>query len=152
MRKPYFKREHGPGPLRASVERRVRFEECDMLGIMWHGNYASYFEDAREALGDKYGISYMRFKEAGVVTPIVSFHIDYLQTLEYRKTYSIHAIMHWTEAAKVNIEYEIVAPDGQLATRGHSVQLLVDVEGQLLFAPPDFYASFLRRWQEGELR
>lgn len=151
MLKPYFKKEPGPEPLRASFERLVRFEECDMLGIMWHGRYASYFEDARETMADKYGISYERFQASGVVTPIVNFHVDFLLPLEYRKSYTVHAAMHWTEAAKINLEYEITNAEGKLHTRGYSVQFLVDLEGRLLFSHPEFYAAFLRRWQEGEL-
>ena len=60
MRKPYFpSRKRDPSPLRVTVERRVRFEETDPLAIVWHGRYASYFEDARSAAGEKYGIGYL---------------------------------------------------------------------------------------------
>ena len=62
MIKPYFRRGEGqPPPLRAITKRRVRFEEVDPLGIVWHGRYPSYFEDARVELGRKYGIDYMDF-------------------------------------------------------------------------------------------
>lgn len=42
-----------PPPLSAGATRLVRFNEADPLGIVWHGHYASYFEDARAAFGDK---------------------------------------------------------------------------------------------------
>ena len=29
----------------------IRFSEVDAMGIVWHGSYALYFEDAREAFG-----------------------------------------------------------------------------------------------------
>ena len=32
---------------------KVRFSEIDSLGILWHGNYVQYFEDGREAFGEK---------------------------------------------------------------------------------------------------
>ena len=67
MRKPYFPSVKGsPPPLRIRVERKVRFEETDPLGIVWHGRYASFFEDARTAAGEKYGFGYPGFqKERG---------------------------------------------------------------------------------------
>ena len=50
MRKNYFPSVKGcPPPLGIRVERKVRFEETDPLGIVWHGRYASFFEDARTA-------------------------------------------------------------------------------------------------------
>ena len=36
-----------------SAEKRIeiRFSEVDMMGVVWHGAYAKYLEDAREAFG-----------------------------------------------------------------------------------------------------
>ena len=47
--------------LKASKELEVRFSEVDSMGVVWHGSYAVYFEDAREAFGAKYGLGYMTF-------------------------------------------------------------------------------------------
>ncbi len=127
----------------------MRFEECDQIGIMWHGRYASYFEDAREALGDKYGIGYAEFTAARVVLPIVAMHVDYRIPLEYRQEYVVSAILHWSDAVKLNMEYEIRTPDGELATRGYTIQLMVDFDKKLLFDPPSFYADFRRQWERG---
>ena len=43
-----------------TVEKQfeVRFSEVDMMNIVWHGSYPLYLEDAREAFGEKYGLSY----------------------------------------------------------------------------------------------
>ena len=75
MIKPYFKTDEGqPAPLPIRIRQKVRFEEVDSLGIVWHGRYASYFEDARVAFGEKYGIGYMDFYANGVVAPIKLTH------------------------------------------------------------------------------
>ena len=34
----------------------IRFSEVDSMGVVWHGNYAKYFEDAREEFGRKYDL------------------------------------------------------------------------------------------------
>ena len=34
----------------------IRFSEVDSMGVVWHGHYVKYFEDAREAFGAKYGL------------------------------------------------------------------------------------------------
>ena len=34
-----------------SAQRTVRFEEVDAVRFMWHGRYASWLEDGREAMG-----------------------------------------------------------------------------------------------------
>ena len=42
----------------ASKEIEVRFSEVDSMGIVWHGSYAKYFEDAREEFGKKYNLTW----------------------------------------------------------------------------------------------
>lgn len=151
MIKPYFKTVPGaPPPLTASVERRVRFEEVDALGIVWHGRYVSYFEDARVALGRRYGINYMDFYDAGFVTPLKRLELDYVAPLHFEECIRIEGRLHYTEAARINFDYSIYSPAGEVAARGASVQLMLDKSGELLMSPPPFFAAFLDRWRRGE--
>ena len=149
--KPYFKVQNGPQPLIVSCRRRVRLDEVDALGIVWHGRYASYLEDGREEMGWRYGLSYIEFKEAGAVLPIRSIQIDYLTPLRYMEEFTVETALHWHEAARLNMEYKVYNGDGQLATRGCSVQMMVDLEGNLLLEAPAFYRDFQRRWRLGEI-
>jgi acyl-CoA thioester hydrolase len=57
--------------LKSSVQLKVRFNECDPLQIVWHGNYLKYFEDAREDFCLQNGISYLDMKKRAYATPIV---------------------------------------------------------------------------------
>lgn len=152
MKKPYFqKMKDDPAPLRCRVKRRVRFEEVDALGIVWHGRYPSYFEDARAALGEKYGVGYLDFYEHKVIAPIKKMHIDYNQSLKFQEDFCIDAIMHWSEAARINHEYIIYNSDGEEITTGYTVQVMLDMDNNLLMVSPTFYKEFLEKWKKGEL-
>jgi len=149
---PYFTTEDGaPPPLRASLPGRVRFEEVDPLGIVWHGRYASYFEDARVALTDRYGIGYLDFHEKGIVAPIRKFHVDYFRSLRFREPFSAEAVLHWTEAPCLNMEFILRNEAREVTTTGYTVQLMLDADRNLLMLPPGFYREFLDRWRKGEL-
>lgn len=152
MRQPYFKTAEGaPPPLRHRVERVVRFEEVDPLGIVWHGRYPGYFEDARVALGERYGIGYLDFYRQGVVAPIRKLHIDYHRPLRFREPFTIEGVLHWSEAARLDHEFIIRNAAGEVATTGYSVQMLMDTEERLLLVVPPFFEGFRERWQKGEL-
>lgn len=152
MRQPYFKTtEDAPPPLRHRVERVVRFEEVDPLGIVWHGRYPGYFEDARVALGERYGIGYLDFYRQGVVAPIRKLHIDYHRPLRFREPFTIEGVLHWSEAARLDHEFIIRNAAGEVATTGYSVQMLMDTEERLLLVVPPFFEGFRERWQKGEL-
>lgn len=140
-----------PAPLTITVERVVRFEEVDPLGIVWHGRYPGYFEDARVALGSRHGIGYLDFAGNGVVTPIKQLAVEYYKPLRFMDRFTIEGILHWSDAAKMVHEFIIRNGAGEVATRGHTVQLMIDEHENLLLYPPPFYAEFCRRWKEGSL-
>ncbi len=151
-RTPYFRSSpNDPPALRATVSRQVRFEEVDPLGIVWHGRYASYFDDARVALGDRYGFGYMDLLDGGVLTPVRQLHVDYLVPLSFPETFTVEAILHWTEAARLDHEFVIRRADGKVAATGYSVQLMLDGHKNLLMLAPPFVADLRRRWRAGEL-
>ncbi|WP_321366882.1 acyl-CoA thioesterase [uncultured Desulfuromusa sp.] len=153
MKKPYFRRQDGaPEPLRCSVDRVARFEEVDALAIVWHGRYPSYFEDGRVLLGEKYGLGYMDFYRHGVIAPIKQMHIDYLLPLRFGDSFTIEAILHWTDATRLNHEFILRNADGEVTTTGYSVQLLMDQDQNVLMLPPPFYEKFRQRWLSGELQ
>ena len=61
------------------VTRAIRFEELDPMNVVWHGRYPSFFEDAREALGNKFGLSYTDMKNQGFMVPIREINIEYIK-------------------------------------------------------------------------
>jgi len=151
--RPYFPPAEGaPAPLRVLVERRVRFEEVDPLNIVWHGRYPSFFEDARVAFGEKYGIGYLDCYERGILTPIKKMHVDYFRPLRFPERFSIEGILHWSQAARLNFEFVIRNPAGEVTTTGYTVQMMLDAGHNIMLIPPPFLGDFLERWQGGEIR
>ncbi len=151
MIKPYFPaREGDPLPLRAGIRRKVRFEEVDSIGIVWHGRYAGYFEEARDALGEAYGIGYMDFYKNGILVPIKVLHTDFLRPLQLREEVVVEASLHYSEAARINHAFVIRDHEGRVTTTGYTVQMMLDMDRKLCMFPPPFFEDFLNRWKEGE--
>jgi acyl-CoA thioester hydrolase len=152
MKKPYFKHQiNDPEPLRAIVSRRVRFNEIDSLNIMWHGNYASYFEDGRIALGKKYDIGYMDFYSHDVIIPLKKFHVDFIAPLKFDDECQIETLLHWNEAARLDFSFNIYRGQ-ELMTTGYSVHLMLDAKGNVLVVKPDFFVEMCNRWKDGQLK
>lgn len=152
MNRPYFKQQPGgPAPLRVTVERQVRFEEVDPLNIVWHGRYPGYFEDARVAFGEKFGLGYLDCYQQGILTPIKKMHLDYFRPLSFPERFTIEGILHFTQAARLDFEFVIRNAAGQVTTTGYTVQMMLDRKQEIMLIPPPMIQEFLRRWQEGEL-
>lgn len=121
------------------------------MGIVWHGRYPGYFEDARVALGSRYGIGYEDFIRHGIPAPIRRLQVDYLAPLRFQQEFSIEALLHWSDAARLDFEFVIRAADGAPAATGSSIQLMLDSSGALLLVPPPFVLAVRERWRAGTL-
>jgi len=126
----------------------IRFSEVDIMNVVWHGSYPLYFEDAREAFGKEYDLSYQRYIDEGVFAPIVELNIKYRRPLTYGMKPVVRITYVPTESAKIIFDYEIVDPeDGTVFVTARSIQVFMDHNYQLLWDNPPFFKEWKERWQ-----
>ncbi len=124
---------------------RVRFSEVDAMKIAWHGNYAKYFEDGREAFGEAFGIGYYDYYRENIATPVVNLNIDYKKNLLFGDEIEIETEYVYTPAAKVILDYRIYR-DQDLIAEGSTTQVFINPEtGELLLFEPTFYTEWKRK-------
>lgn len=121
----------------------IRFSEVDSMGIVWHGNYALYFEDARELFGKTYQLEYMRMYEMGFYAPLVDLRFQYKQAIRYNDKIKIVITYRDTPAAKIIFDYQILNREtGQLMATGQSTQVFLDHSYQLAIQVPEFFMEW----------
>lgn len=151
--KKYFaSNPEDPLPLLVEVKRVVRFEEVDLLKIVWHGRYPSYFEDGRSAFGEKFGLGYLDIYESGLFAPIVQLHIEHHGSLEFGEEFIIRTELYWTNANRLNFVYKLINKSGITVASGYTVQLFTDLERNALLIRPKFFEDFLTNWKYGRLK
>ena len=133
--------------LTATVPLNIRFSEVDSMNIVWHGSYVMYFEDAREAFGKKYGLAYLDIFGNGFYAPLVDLSFKYKSPITYDMKPEITITYKPVDAAKIVFDYEITNPEnGDVLATGHSVQVFMNLNYQLVWANPDFYEEWKKRW------
>jgi acyl-CoA thioester hydrolase len=131
--------------LTAEKEFEIRFSEVDSMGIVWHGSYSLYFEDAREAFGAKYNLEYLYMADQGFYAPLVELHFEYKRPLKYQDKAKIVISYRNTEAAKIIFDYKIISlADNETVATGHTIQVFLDKNFKLMWTMPEFYA----KWKE----
>ena len=141
----------GYPPLCATVVHRVGFSEVDPMGIVWFGRYTTFFEAASAELREACGLSHAAFREAGIEPPVVSCAIEYLQPSRLDERLTVTAILHASEAARMNMAYEVRGPDGALRVAGRTVQVFMEAAGRTVcLTAPRIWAACLARWRRGE--
>lgn len=133
MRQPMRKE----GALHATIEATVAFHDIDVIGVMWHGHYFKYLENARWALMDRLGFGYAVMAASGYGWPIVEMHVKYVQAAKLGDQLSVRAsLVEWQNRIVVN--YLITRADNrERLARAKSVQVAVDARtGVLQFVTP----------------
>jgi acyl-CoA thioester hydrolase len=147
----YFPVDPGvPRPLVVRLKHRARFSEVDAMAVVWHGRYAQLFEQANEEIGRQCGLSYADFHRENLMAPIVQLHVDYFAPILLAEEVEIVGKLIWSEAARLNLEYEIRKPTGELAAAGYTVQMFVDRAGTPQLAGPPLLETCRARWRAGE--
>ena len=119
------------------VEFMVSFHDCDPMGVVWHGNYMRFFEEAREALLEKFNYGYRAMQASGYGWPVVDLRVKYRAALTYEQRIRVRAAIEEYEN-RLRIAYQIFDVDsGKRTTTGYTIQVAV-AEGsrELNFVSP----------------
>jgi len=122
----------------AEVVIQVPFHDVDLVGIVWHGHYAKYFEIARCALLESFDYNYDRMMASGYGWPVIDLRLRYVKPAQFGQKIRVRAtLLEWEN--RLRIEY-LVSDDasGERLTKGESVQVAVNmVTREMCMVSPD---------------
>ena len=130
--------------LDAEIQLKIPFQDVDVMGIVWHGNYLRYFEEARAELLDKVEYGYFQMKESGYAWPIVDTRVKFIKPLHLQQIVQVKARLVEYEC-KLKIDYEIFDVEtGERTTKGYTKQVAVDMENdEMCFVSPKVFLQKL---------
>lgn len=67
----------------SETQLRVRYADTDQMGVVYHANYATYFEVGRTESIRKLGFTYKDMEAMGIQMPIVDWHGRFLRPAQY---------------------------------------------------------------------
>ena len=62
-----------------SIKIKVRYCETDQMGLVHHGSYINYFEEARISWISNLGFSYSEMEKSGIILPVSKLNVSYLR-------------------------------------------------------------------------
>lgn len=136
--------------IKATTTITIRFSETDAMGVVWHGNYLKYFEDAREFFGEKYKMTYLDIFNNGYFTPIVKSEINHKKPLYYGEKAIIEIGLEICKAAKIIHHYTIKnAATEAICATGKTIQVFMSRKNNTMeLNYPTFYAQWLNKFKQ----
>ncbi|RYD84522.1 MAG: acyl-CoA thioesterase [Sphingobacteriales bacterium] len=123
---------------------RVRYAETDQMGVVYHGNYAQYFEMGRVEWLRNLGVSYADMEKQGIMLPVVSLTMNYKKPARYDDLLTVRTILKKQQGVKIEFDYEIYNEKAELLTTGYSMLVFVDMKTGRPTTPPEYVKEKLK--------
>jgi acyl-CoA thioester hydrolase len=120
------------GAIAATVDLEVPFHDVDLAGVVWHGHFLKYLENARWALMKRIGFELDAMIASGFLWPIISVQVKYVRAVRYGERLRVHAsLVEWETRLVVN--YLVVdRADETRVGRAQTVQVAVDKQSHAM--------------------
>jgi acyl-CoA thioester hydrolase len=125
------------GAIRAEIEVEVPFHDVDVAGVVWHGHYMKYLENARWAVMNRIGFGLDAMLASGFIWPVIGLEVKYIRAARYGERLRVQAsIVEWD--AKLVLNYLMLdAKEGTRIGRAQTTQVAVGREtGTLQLVSP----------------
>ncbi|MDI6755101.1 MAG: thioesterase family protein [Thermodesulfobacteriota bacterium] len=119
------------------TEIKVRFNEVDSWGIVWHGHYIAWFEVGRMALLSKFHLLPRDFTQMGYIAPVVDLKCLYKEPARLDEEILIRTSVVKPTKAALTFRFQVLRKkDGKLLASGEETQVLLTLDGRMLYIIP----------------
>ncbi len=119
---------------KSEVQIRVRYAECDAMGLLHHAKYFEYLEVSRTELLRASGVSYRQMEAEGFFFVVAKISIRYRAPIRYDDVVTILTQVDRVSRTRVDHSYKIIN-NGVLATEATSTLACVDRAGKPTLMP-----------------
>lgn len=86
---------------------RVRYQESDQMGVVYHANYLNWFEIGRTEMIRELGYTYRGMEEEGILLPVVDLDVQYKSPARYDDRVTVFTRMTAFYPLRINYAYEV---------------------------------------------
>jgi acyl-CoA thioester hydrolase len=116
------------------IPLRVRFFETDLMGIVHHAAYLTYFEAGRVEWLRRRGVTYADWASKGVHLPVVEAHLNYRAPSRFDDELEVKTTLSELRTVSLKFTYEITR-EGKPIADGMTRLGCIDANHKLLRIP-----------------
>jgi len=132
--------------LTSTTQIRVRYADTDKMGVVYHSNYAIFFEVGRTEMFREIGLPYDEMEKNNIMLPLVDLHINYKRPAHYDELLTVTTKLCELPNVKIKFEYEIHNEKGELLVDGYTTLVFIDTTRNRPTRMPDSIKSILEKY------
>ena len=96
------------------------------MGVVYHGNYAQYFEIGRTEWLRSLNVTYKDMEKNGVMLPVISLSSTFKKSAFYDEILTVKTILRKRPNVKIEFDFEITNEQNELVTLGNAVLAFIN--------------------------
>lgn len=125
-------------PYTYAHRHRVRYRECDPMGVVYHTHYLDFFEVARTEALRNAGIRYRELEEQNIIMPVVNVNVDYRGPAYYDDVLLVRTCFSEMPSVRVPIDYTVRREgEDDVIVTGKTTLCFMDAERRRPIRPPN---------------
>jgi acyl-CoA thioester hydrolase len=113
------------------------------MGVVYHGNYAQFFELGRTEWLRKLGVTYKNMEINGLMLPVISLTCNFIKSAKYDDVLTIETILKKKPMVKIEFDYKIINQNDELICTGNSVLAFMKTENSKPTGCPNYLLESL---------
>lgn len=111
----------------STTQVRVRYSETDQMGVVYHGNYAAYYEIGRTDALREMGLTYKQFEVEGIMMPVLDMSFNFHKSATYDELLTIKTSIFELPSIRSRFDYQIYNEKEELINTGHVTLVSVNM-------------------------
>lgn len=110
----------------SKLDIQLRYADSDQMGVIYHANYFSFYEQGRTNYLRELGFKYSEVEENGIIFPIRDVSGKFFKSITYGENIHVLTKVHKLSKVKITYSHEIYNDQGELKASGFTTVVCVD--------------------------
>ena len=132
------------------IRKETLPQHTDHAGVLWHGYYFNWLEEARIDALSKVGLKYIDLIKDGYEMPVVSIEIKYKSPIIHGEVIFIESKFLINEGPRINIKSNFIGRNNTIKTSSSIDLVLINKENfSIVRKKPKFLLEALKNLKNG---
>jgi acyl-CoA thioester hydrolase len=98
----------------------LRYSDSDQMGVVYHANYFSFFEQGRTAMLKEYDIDYYEIEKRGFIFPVRDVSCTYLKSIRLGEKIYVETTIMKISKVRIDFSHVIRNDNEEVKARGNT--------------------------------
>jgi acyl-CoA thioester hydrolase len=120
-----------------TINIRIRYKDTDRMGVVYYGNYLTFFEIGRSEYMRELDFPYSKLEAGGFSLVVTEATAKYYGNVGYDSLIKIKTAITDLRKVRVRFDYEVVSEKNNRLVTGHTVHACMNSNHKLVKIPPE---------------